>query len=91
MMASNLTESFKALAQALLGVSTDIPGDKLVDVVDHIADNYSAPSDGEDGAAGATGAHVTAMELVVTEGVVTGGTATLSDETTVNITVTSGT
>ncbi len=88
---SKLTDSFKALAQVMLGTSDDIPGDSLADVVDYLAENYTAPSDGEDGAAGADGASVTAMELTVTEGVVTGGTATLSDESTVAITVTTGT
>ncbi len=37
---------------------------------------------------GATGAHVTAIELETTDGAVTGGTATLSDDSTVTITVT---
>ncbi len=85
-MASNLTESFKSLTQALLGTSEDIPGDRLVDVVDYLAANYQAPSDGD---SGPTGASVTAIELEVdAEGVVTGGTATLSDTTEIPITVT---
>ena len=85
-MASKLTESFKSLAQALLGTSDDIPGDSLADVVDHIAENYEASSKGDPGPAGAS---VTEIELEVDgEGTVTGGTATLSDETEVNITVT---
>ena len=37
---------------------------------------------------GAAGAYVTAIELVTEDGAVTGGTATLSDDTTVEITVT---
>lgn len=40
------------------------------------------------GAKGDDGAYVTAIELTTEEGVVTGGTATLSDDTTVTITVT---
>ena len=86
---SKLTDSFKALAQAMLGTSEDIPGDSLADVVDYLAENYTAPSDGADGVDGAS---VTAIALVTdVGGAVTGGTATLSDESTVEITVTSGT
>ena len=37
---------------------------------------------------GEAGAYVTAIELVTEDGAITGGTATLSDDTTVEITVT---
>lgn len=40
------------------------------------------------GADGATGASVKAIELELTDGSVTGGTATLTDDSTVSITVT---
>ena len=44
---------------------------------------------GATGPAGADGKSITAIELITnTEGAVTGGTATLSDESTINITVT---
>lgn len=43
---------------------------------------------GDKGDAGATGASVKAIELELTEGAVTGGTATLTDDSTVSITVT---
>lgn len=89
-MASKLTESFKALTKVLLGTSEDIPGDSLADVVDYLAENYEAPT-GEPGADGADGASVTAITLTVDGGgAVTGGTATLSDESTVTITVNAG-
>ena len=89
---SKLTDAFKAFTQALLDTDQAIPGDRLADVVEYAAEHYTAPSDGADGAdgaPGAPGAHVTAIELEVDgEGAVTGGTATLSDDTTVPITVT---
>jgi len=83
---SRLTDAFKALTQGLLGTEDPIPGDTLKDVIAYAAENYTPPADGADGA------HITAIELTVDgEGAVTGGTATLSDETTVPITVTTGT
>ena len=86
---SRLTDAFKALTQALLGTEHAIPGDRLADIVEYAAENYTPPSDGDPGAPGAPGAYVTAIALTVDEGgAVTGGTATLSDENTVPITVT---
>lgn len=55
-------------------------GKGIADVLECIAEHYNTT--------GATGAYVTAIALVTTEGAVTGGTATLSNGTTVNITVT---
>lgn len=43
---------------------------------------------GDKGADGATGVSVKAIELELTDGSVTGGTATLTDDSTVSITVT---
>ena len=83
---SRLTDAFKAFTQTLLNTSEDIPGDRLADVVDYAAENYTPPADGADGLS------VTAIELTVdVGGAVTGGIATLSDESTINITVTTGT
>lgn len=58
-------------------------GNSIADILDCIATHFDV--DGQDGADGAS---VTAIALTTTEGAVTGGTATLSDGTTVNITVT---
>lgn len=60
-------------------------GDSVADLLDCIAEHFDC--DGEDGQDGAS---VTAIALTTTEGAVTGGTATLSDGTTVTITVTEG-
>jgi len=57
-------------------------GDNVEDVINSIATNFNIT--------GATGAYVTAIALTTTEGAVTGGTATLSNGTTVTITVTEG-
>lgn len=61
-------------------------GNSVGDILDCIAEHFDC--NGEDGEDGADGAYVTAIELTTTEGAVTGGTATLSDGTTVPITVT---
>lgn len=58
----------------------------LADIIDCIAEHFNV--DGQDGQDGADGASVTAIALTTTEGAVTGGTATLSDGTTITITVT---
>lgn len=58
-------------------------GKGIADQLECIAAHYDTQ-----GEKGDTGAHVTAITLTTTEGAVTGGTATLSDGTTVTITVT---
>lgn len=63
--------------------AADVTGSTTDEVIDYIAANFDV--DGQDGEAGA---YVTAIALTTTEGAVTGGTATLSDGTTINITVT---
>ena len=64
---------------------------KIADVLDCIATHFDCTGEkGEKGDDGADGAYVTAIALTTTEGAVTGGTATLSDGTTINITVTEG-
>lgn len=49
-----------------------------------------AGQNGETGPAGADGKSIKAIALTTTDGVVTGGTATLSDNSTIQITVTEG-
>lgn len=61
-------------------------GKSIADQLECIAEHFDC--DGQDGEDGEDGAYVTAIALETTEGAVTGGTATLSDGTTVNITVT---
>lgn len=66
-------------------------GDSTGDILACIAEHYNTQGEkgeqGEQGEKGATGAYVTAIALTTTEGAVTGGTATMSDGTTVAITV----
>lgn len=57
-----------------------VTGDTVDEVIDYIESNFNV--DGSDGAS------VSAIELETTDGAVTGGTATLSDGTTITITVT---
>lgn len=61
-------------------------GKSVADILECVAEHFDCT-----GEKGDTGAHVTAIALTTTEGAVTGGTATLSDGTTVNITVTEAT
>jgi hypothetical protein len=44
---SKLTDAFKAFTQALLDTEEAIPGDRLADIVEYAADNYTAPAVGE--------------------------------------------
>jgi hypothetical protein len=88
---ANILTSLKGLAAKIKGTGTadDIEGNLISEVIDKITDEYEAPADGADGA---PGAYITAIELTADgNGDVIGGTATLSDESTVNITVTTGT
>ena len=92
-MDGRILRAVKILAVALMGSGSveDLTEETIAEALENLAENYERPADGEKGDTGATGAHVTAMALTVDGGVVTGGTATLSDSTTVTITVTSGT
>lgn len=65
--------------------AANVTGTTTDEVIDYIEKNFNVNGqDGEDGAS------VTAIALTTTEGAVTGGTATLSDGTTITITVTEG-
>lgn len=55
-------------------------GKTVAEIINSIAANFNI--------SGSAGASVTAIALTTTEGAVTGGTATLSDGTTVEITIT---
>ena len=73
----------KALGKKLNTGGPEPAGDTIAEVLESIEVDFDITGDkGDDGAS------VTAIELEVTDGVVSGGTATLSDGTTVNITVT---
>lgn len=78
-------EALKELAVKCTDASSvaDVTGSTVDEVLDYIEANFNV--DGQDGEDGAS---VTAIELETTEGAVTGGTATLSDGTTIEITVT---
>lgn len=78
----------KILKQLALKVTSatsekQVTGETVCEVLDYIVKNY------KEGQAGADGKSITALELTTDEtGKVTGGTATLSDETTIPVTVT---
>lgn len=82
---SRTLEKLKALAVKCTSASStaDVTGDTIDEVIDYIETNFNV-----DGADGEDGASVTAITLTTTGGAVTGGTATLSDGTSVTITVT---
>lgn len=80
---SRLIEALVELGKKCNSSHTAPTGDNVEDVINNIATNFDI--NGEKGDAGAS---VTAIALTTTEGAVTGGTATLSDGTTINITVT---
>jgi len=75
-----IVKALKKLGKKLNTGGTEPTGKTIAGVLASIESGFNIT--------GATGAHVTAIELEVTEGVVTGGTATLSDDSTVEITVT---
>lgn len=86
---SRLIKALKALGKKCNTGSTEPEGKTLSEVISSIAENFNIT--GAAGADGDDGASVTAIALTTTEGAVTGGTATLSDGTTVEITVTEAT
>lgn len=87
---SRIVNALKALAVKVTSAESaaSVTGQSVSEVLNYIATNFVTKEKGDKGDTGDTGAYITAIELELTEGVVTGGTATLSDETTVEITVT---
>lgn len=80
---ARIIDSLKELGKKCNTSGTAPTGKTVAAVIADIADKFNIS-----GAAGADGASVTAIELELTDGVVSGGTATLSDGTDVTITVT---
>ena len=78
-----IVQALKKLGKKLNTAGTEPSGKNIAGVLASIESAFNIS-----GAKGDDGAYVTAIELVTTEGVVTGGTATLSDGTDVTITVT---
>ena len=77
-------DKLNALEQGVGAVKDGAAGTK--------GDPGTAGTNGKDGATGAAGASITALALTTdADGKVTGGTATLSDKTTVVVTVTQAT
>ncbi len=77
-----ISKALETLRTKCTEAGTTPSGDSIADLLECIAAHYQAGEKGD------TGAYVTAIELETTEGAVTGGTATLSDETEITITVT---
>ena len=78
-----IVKALKKLGKKLNTGGTEPSGKTISEVLASIESTFDIT-----GAKGEDGAYVTAIELELTDGVVTGGTATLSDETEVTITVT---
>ena len=89
---SRLIKALKAFGKKCNTSATEPTGKTLSEVINSIATNFNitgAKGDkGDKGNKGDTGAYVTAIALTTEDGAVTGGTATLSDNTEVTITVT---
>ena len=75
-----IVKALKKLGKKLNTGGTEPSGKTIAGVLNSIESAFDIT--------GATGAYVTAIELELTDGVVSGGTATLSDDSTVTITVT---
>ncbi len=82
----SIIESLKELGKKCNTGGTAPTGRTIADVIASIAESFNIT--GAKGADGEDGASVTAIELELTDGVVSGGTATLSNSDTVTITVT---
>ena len=84
-----MADALKALKEFGKKCNTNaaIPaGNTIAEVINSITSNFNI--NGAKGDTGAAGASVTAITLYTTEGAVTGGVATLSNGSTVEITVT---
>lgn len=85
-------DALKALGKKCNTSQTEPTGKTISKVIESIEDNFNitgAKGDkGDKVDTGAAGAYVTAITLYATEGAITGGVATLSDNTTLEITVT---
>lgn len=80
---ARIVDSLKALGKKCNTSGTAPSGKTVAGVLANIAKDFNI-----NGSKGDDGASVTAIELELTDGVVSGGTATLSDGTDVTITVT---
>ena len=82
-------DALKALGKKCNTSQTEPTGKTISKVIESIEDNFNITgAKGDKGDTGDTGASVTAIALYTTEGAVTGGVATLSNGSTVEITVT---
>lgn len=81
-----IIEALKLLGKKCNTSQTEPEGKTTDEVIKSIAENFNIT--GAKGDTGAAGASVTAITLYTTEGAVTSGVATLSDSSTVEITVT---
>ena len=85
-------EALKNLGKKCNTSGTAPSGNTTDEVINDIAKNFNINGakgdDGKDGKDGKDGASVTAITLYTSEGAITGGVATLSDSTEVEITVT---
>lgn len=79
-------DALKALGKKCDTSQTEPTGKTISKVIESIEDNFNIT--GAKGDTGAADASVTAITLYTTEGAVTGGVATLSNGSTVEITVT---
>lgn len=79
-------EALKNLGKKCNTSGTAPSGNTTDEVINDIAKNFNI--NGAKGADGKDGASVTAITLYTSEGAITGGVATLSDSTEVEITVT---
>lgn len=82
----SIVDALKELGKKCNTSQTAPTGNTIAEVLESIAENFNIT--GAAGADGNDGASVTAIALVTSEGAVTGGTATMSDGNTVEITVT---
>lgn len=89
---ADIVKALKTLGKKFNSSATEPSGTTIAEVLESTAGIFNIKGDkGDKGDTGATGAYVTAIALTTTEGAVTGGTATLSDGSTVSITVTAAT